>query len=103
MATQPTGTVTFLFTDVEGSTRLWEAHPAEMRPALALHDEIVRGVIAVHGGYLFSTGGDGFAAAFASVGDAVTAAGDAQASLAAAAWPLSAGLRACVWASTPAR
>jgi len=90
---RPTGTVTFLFTDLEGSTRLWEAHPAEMRPALAVHDEIIRDAIASQGGYLFSTGGDGFAAAFASVGAAVAAARYAQAALAAATWPSTTGLR----------
>ncbi len=46
----PTGTVTFLFTDLEGSTRLWEEHPDAMRPALARHDEIVRSAIESHGG-----------------------------------------------------
>ena len=47
MGSPPTGTVTFLFTDVEGSTRLWEERPDEMRAALAEHDAIVRGVIDV--------------------------------------------------------
>ncbi len=46
----PSGTVTFLFTDVEGSTRLWEEHPEAMRPALARHDEIVRDAIEAHDG-----------------------------------------------------
>jgi len=44
----PTGTVTFLFTDLEGSTRLWEDHPEAMKPALARHDEILREAIAAH-------------------------------------------------------
>jgi len=47
----PQGTVTFLFTDLEGSTRRWEAHPAEMREALARHDAIVRGAVEAHGGW----------------------------------------------------
>ena len=64
MVPRPTGTVTFLFTDIEGSTRLWEADPDAMRPALQLHDELLRAAIAAHGGYVFSTGGDSFAAAF---------------------------------------
>ena len=64
MENTPTGTVTFLFTDIEGSTRLWEERPVEMRGALAEHDAIVRGAIDAHGGYVFSTGGDGFAVAF---------------------------------------
>jgi predicted ATPase len=76
--------VTFLFTDVEGSTRLWEGEPEAMSAALARHDEIVRGAIEDHGGYVFSTGGDGFAAAFPRAGDAVAAALDAQTGLHAA-------------------
>ena len=64
-----------------------------MRPALAVHDELIRDAIAAHGGYLFSTGGDGFAAACESVGAAVGAARDAQEALAAATWPSMDGLR----------
>ena len=48
----PRGTVTFVFTDLEGSTRRWEAHPAEMRGALARHDAIVRGAVDSYGGPL---------------------------------------------------
>ena len=59
------GTVTFLFTDIEGSTRLWEQHPEAMQPALARHDEILRAAIESHGGYVVKTTGDGFHAAFA--------------------------------------
>ena len=56
MATNlPSGTVTFLFTDVEGSTRLWEQFPGEMKLALARHDEIVRGAIESHGGQVIKT------------------------------------------------
>jgi class 3 adenylate cyclase len=62
---RPTGTVTFLFTDVEGSTRLWEDHPAEMHAALARHDGILRTSIECRGGYVFATTPDGCAAAFA--------------------------------------
>ena len=50
MTELPRGTVTFLFTDIEGSTRLWEEHPDAMQPALALHDEIVGAAIATHDG-----------------------------------------------------
>jgi predicted ATPase/class 3 adenylate cyclase len=89
----PTGTVTFLFTDVEGSTRLWEAAPDAMRTALARHDEIVRGVIGQHGGHVFSSGGDGVAAAFNRAGDAVATALEAQGALAGVAWPDSARIR----------
>ena len=55
----PRGTVTFLFTDLEGSTRRWEAHPAEMRDGLARHNAIVHGAVRSHGGVVFSTMGDG--------------------------------------------
>jgi len=89
----PSGTVTFLFTDVEGSTRLWEAAPEAMRAALHRHDVIVRQAIEGHGGYVFATGGDGFAAAFARAGDALGAAADAQAGLVAEDWPEGAAIR----------
>jgi predicted ATPase len=70
--------VTFLFTDVEGSTRRWEADADEMRIALAAHDEVLRGAIEGHGGWLFKHTGDGVCAAFASPGSAVDAAVAAQ-------------------------
>ena len=57
----PSGTVTFLFTDVEGSTSLWEREPEAMRAGLARHDELLRSVLADHGGHVFSTAGDAFA------------------------------------------
>jgi class 3 adenylate cyclase len=79
--------VTFLFTDVEGSTRLWEQSPGAMREALERHDEILRAAIDAHGGYLFSTGGDGLAVAFGRAADAVSAGLSAQAALAAEPWP----------------
>jgi len=82
MTSPPTGTVTFLFTDIAGSTRLWEERPAEMRAALAEHDGLVRGAIGAYNGYVFSTGGDGFAAAFSRAADAIDAASMAQAALA---------------------
>jgi predicted ATPase/class 3 adenylate cyclase len=84
---RPSGTVTFLFTDVEGSTRLWEERPAEARRAIALHDALVRGAVEDHGGYVFSTAGDAFSAAFSTPVTAIDAAVDAQRRLAAAAWP----------------
>ena len=55
----PSGVVTFLFTDVEGSTRRWEADADAMRVALAAHDELLRGAIEAHGGWLFKHTGDG--------------------------------------------
>ena len=74
----PSGVVTFLFTDIEGSTRRWEADAAAMRSALAAHDEVLRGVIEAHGGWLFKHTGDGVVAAFASPRSAVDAAISAQ-------------------------
>ena len=82
----PQGTVTFLFTDLEGSTRRWEAHPQEMKDALARHNAIVRGAVESHGGVVFSTMGDGLAAVFASARDAVRAVLAAQQGLAAEEW-----------------
>jgi WD40 repeat protein/class 3 adenylate cyclase len=66
--------VTFLFTDIEGSTRLWEHNPEAMRESLARHDALLRQVIEAHGGHVFKAVGDGFCAAFASAEDAVKAA-----------------------------
>ena len=83
----PTGTVSFLFTDVERSTQLWESHPKAMTVAMARHDEILRGAITAHGGHIFSTSGDGFAAAFWRPSDAIKSAIDAQASLVTEPWP----------------
>jgi predicted ATPase/class 3 adenylate cyclase len=82
----PHGTVTFLFTDLEGSTRRWEAHPQEMKDALARHNAIVHGAVESHGGVVFSTMGDGLAAVFASARDAVRAVLAAQQGLAAQEW-----------------
>ncbi len=65
MTTPPSGTVTFLLTDIESSTALWERDPATMRDALAWHDSVVREAIERHDGYVFTTAGDSFAAAFA--------------------------------------
>ena len=74
----PTGVVTFLFTDVEGSTRRWEADADAMRAALAAHDQVLRNAIEAHGGLLFKHTGDGVCAAFASPRSAVDAAVAAQ-------------------------
>ena len=82
MPPPPSGKVTFLFTDVEGSTALWDRHPAEMRVLLAEHDRIVRGVVETHQGYVFSTAGDSFSVAFAHVRDALDAAVEIQRGLA---------------------
>ena len=77
----PSGVVTFLFTDIEGSTRRWEADAAAMRVALMAHDEVLRSAIEAHGGSLFKHTGDGVCAAFASPTSAVDAAVEAQRAL----------------------
>jgi hypothetical protein len=77
----PSGVVTFLFTDIEGSTRRWETDAAAMRAALLEHDEVLRDAIESHGGFLFSHTGDGVVAAFASPRSAVDAAVAAQRAL----------------------
>jgi len=77
-AAAPSGVVTFLFTDVEGSTRRWEADAQAMRAALVVHDKVLRTAIEAYDGFLFSHTGDGFVAAFASPMSAVNAAIDAQ-------------------------
>src|SRR6201994_626507 len=80
-AAAPSGVVTFLFTDVEGSTRRWEADADEMRAALAAHDQVLRKAIEAHGGFMFKHTGDGVCAAFASPSSAVDAAVAAQRAL----------------------
>ncbi|MGO4446991.1 NB-ARC domain-containing protein [Mycobacterium sp. 2YAF39] len=77
----PSGVVTFLFTDIEGSTRRWEADADAMRSALGIHDAVLRDAIQDHGGVVFKHTGDGVCAVFASPGDAVDAAVAAQRSL----------------------
>src|SRR5215212_11853556 len=86
MATPPTGTLTFLFTDIEGSTRRWDQQPDAMQAALARHDAILREAIERHGGHVFKTVGDAFCAAFATPGAALRAAVEAQRTLAANEW-----------------
>jgi predicted ATPase/class 3 adenylate cyclase len=77
----PSGVVTFLFTDVEGSTRRWESDADAMRAALAAHDEVLRSAIEAHGGFMFKHTGDGVCAAFGSPTGAVDAAVTAQRAL----------------------
>jgi predicted ATPase/class 3 adenylate cyclase len=74
----PTGTVTFLFTDIENSTPLWEKHPEAMKSALAKHDSLVRSISLLHNGRIIKTTGDGFHVVFATATDAVQAAIHAQ-------------------------
>jgi predicted ATPase/class 3 adenylate cyclase len=82
----PEGIVTFLFSDVEGSTQLLERHPDEMGGALARHYELFEGVVAEHRGVIFETVGDAVYAAFPDPGAAVGAALTAQRALAAEDW-----------------
>jgi class 3 adenylate cyclase len=77
----PTGTVTFLFTDIEGSTERWERHRDAMRAAVRRHEEIMEAAIAAHDGYVFKTVGDAFCATFRTAPDAIGAALDAQRAL----------------------
>ena len=93
MSGLPTGTVTLLLTDIEGSSRLWEQHPAEMAVALARHDELLRTTIESARGYVFKTVGDAFCAAFTAARDAVEAAMAAQHALHTERWPEKVSLR----------
>ena len=78
MAELPSGTVTFLFTDIEGSTTRWEHQPEAMSAALARHDALIRAAIHDHNGHVVKTMGDAFHAAFFRAPDAVAAATEAQ-------------------------
>lgn len=82
----PSGTVTFLFTDIEGSTKLWQEFPASMPAALARHHAILNQAIAAHQGHVFQIIGDAFHVAFASAFDGLNAALDAQRALAGEPW-----------------
>jgi class 3 adenylate cyclase len=82
----PTGTITFLFTDIEGSTHLWEQHPAAMKSALHWHDLLLREAVEANQGYVFKTIGDAFCAAFPAAAQALHASLDAQRALHAAEW-----------------
>src|SRR2546426_6363236 len=89
----PSGTVTFLFTDIEGSTRLWETQHEAMQTSLARHDALLRQCIEAHSGTVVKTLGDGIHAAFATATDAVQAALAAQLALHAEPWPEPARIR----------
>jgi predicted ATPase/class 3 adenylate cyclase len=86
MTTLPSGTITFLYTDIEGSTRRWEEHPAAMKAAVERHDLILHSAIESHGGCVFRTMGDAFCAAFPIARQALDAALDAQRALHAEPW-----------------
>lgn len=96
MPTPPTGTVTFLFTDIEGSTKLWERHPDGMKASLARHDALLRRIIEGKGGYVFKTVGDEFCAAFGTAPSALSAALETQRALPTGEWgetgPLKVGM-----------
>lgn len=83
----PTGTVTFLFTDIEGSTVRWESHPEAMRAAVAQHDMLLRRVMQEQNGLVFKTAGDAFYVVFTAAPDALVAAVSAQRALVAEVWP----------------
>ena len=91
----PAGTVTFLLTDIEGSTRLWEIAPEAMEEALERHNRLLTEVIERHGGVVVTSRGEGdsFFAVFPSATSAVEAAGACQLRLAAEAWPAGAAVR----------
>jgi class 3 adenylate cyclase len=86
MADSPTGTVTFLFTDIEGSTRMWEQDPQAMSDVLARHDDILNNATQSRGGHVFKTVGDAFCVAFSDASDAVEAALASQRSVSAEGW-----------------
>jgi predicted ATPase/class 3 adenylate cyclase len=86
MAYPPTGTVTFLFTDLEGSTKLWEKSPTGMQAALTRHDTILREAIEGHDGFVFKTVGDAFCAAFPTALGAIESALFAQRALFSEEW-----------------
>jgi class 3 adenylate cyclase len=82
----PSGTVTFLFTDIEGSTQWWEGHPEWMAHAFARQEAILHEAAAVHGGHVYKMIGDAFQIAFATAPDALNAAIDAQRALHTESW-----------------
>ena len=86
MAELPTGTVTFLFTDIEGSTTLAQQYPAALPVLLARHHALLHEAIEAHHGHVFQIRGDAFCAAFHTASDAVNAALDAQRGLQHEAW-----------------
>jgi predicted ATPase/class 3 adenylate cyclase len=89
----PSGTVTLLFSDIEGSTRLWEDEPASMAVALRRHDDLLRSAVEEAGGYVFKMVGDALCAAFAMATSAIEAAERAQRQLDIEPWPEGLALR----------
>ena len=78
MLQHPSGTVTFLFTEIEGSTQLWEQHPAAMRAAIPQHDAILKDAVEKHAGYVVKTTGVGLMAAFGVADNSLRAALESQ-------------------------
>ena len=81
MALLPSGTVTFLFTDIEGSTRLWQEKPESMKSVMAKHDSILKESIESHRGHVVKTTGDGVHAVFETAADAINSTLAAQCAL----------------------
>ncbi|HZM20419.1 MAG TPA: adenylate/guanylate cyclase domain-containing protein, partial [Anaerolineales bacterium] len=86
MATLPSGTVTFLFTDIEGSTKLAQEHPDHWESMRDRHDAILKSAIEANNGHIFQTGGDAFYAGFHTARDALQAAVQSQLELAREDW-----------------
>ena len=85
-AAPPTGTVTFLFTDIEGSTERWESRPDAMAGALARHDDLLRASVEAHAGHVFKTLGDAVCASFPTAPAGLAAALEAQRALSREDW-----------------
>ena len=90
----PSEMVTFLFTDLEGSTQMWDQHPVAMRDALARHDAILRKAIEANRGHVVKSTGDGVYAVFTNPRDAVLAAADAARAFTSEIWGATGPLRA---------
>ena len=94
---RPSGTVTFLFTDIQGSTQLWEHQREAMKHAFRRQEEIVRCAMVVHGGYVYKMIGDAFQVAFTTANDALLAALEAQRNLRSESWDESTGESKFAW------
>ena len=86
MADLPSGIVTFLYSDIEGSTRMWEQHPDAMQVSLERHNQILQDCIAHHGGIVYKIIGDEFQSAFAIPSQALEAAISIQTALSEEKW-----------------
>jgi class 3 adenylate cyclase len=102
MSDLPTGTVTFLFTDIEGSTKLWEKSPRSMQIALTRHDALLWEAIEGHGGFVFKTVGDAFCAVFPTALGVLKSALAAQRGLFSEAWGMRSAPSGRGWRCTQA-